>query len=99
MLDLKQYLEKKDFREKIVAERMDEKTIFSVFRMVIHAEYGERGRENIEPRLYKDQRLFVGFRSSLWASEIWLNRKNLIEKTNSLLGGEVIREIKVSMDA
>jgi hypothetical protein len=99
MLDLKQYLEKKNFQEKRLPGELDEKTIFSVFRMVIQSEYGDRGRESIEPRLYREQRLFVGFQSSLWASEIWLNRKNLMEKTNSMLGIEAIHEIKVSMDA
>ncbi len=98
MLDLKQYLEKKDFQAPKELKEIDEKTIFSVFNKVIHAEYGMRGEENIEPRFYKEKKLFVGFRSSLWASEIWLNRRNLTEKTNSMLGLEAIREIKVSMD-
>lgn len=98
MLDLRQYLEKKNFQAPKELKEIDEKTIFSVFNKVIHAEYGTRGEENIEPRFYKEKKLFVGFRSSLWASEIWLNRKNLTEKTNSMLGLEAIREIKVSMD-
>jgi hypothetical protein len=99
MLDLKQYLEKRDFQGKCPPGELDEKTIFSVFRMVIQSEYGDRGKESIEPRLYKERRLFVGFQSSLWASEIWLNRKSLIEKTNSMLGAQAILEIKVSLDA
>lgn len=98
MLNLRQYLEKKNFQAPRVLKEIDEKTIFSVFNMVIQGEYGTRGEENIEPRFYKEKKLFVGFRSSLWASEIWLNRKSLMEKTNTLLGLEAIREIKVSMD-
>lgn len=98
MLNLRQYLEKKNFQAPREPEEMDEKTIFSVFNKVVQSEYGGRGQENIEPRFYKERKLFVGFRSSLWASEIWLNRKNLMEKTNSMLGMDAIREIKVSMD-
>lgn len=98
MLDLKQYLEKKNFHAPRELKEIDEKTIFSVFNTIVYGEYGMRGQENIDPRFYKEKKLFLGFRSSLWASEIWLNRKNLIEKTNSMLGLEVIREIKVSMD-
>lgn len=98
MLDLKQYLEKKNFHAPRELKEIDEKTIFSVFNKVIQSEYGARGQENIEPRFYKEKKLFVGFRSSLWASEIWLNRKNLMEKTNSMLGLDAIEEIKVSMD-
>ncbi len=98
MLDLRKYLEKKDFQAVRSPEEIDEKTIFSVFNTVIQGEYGLRGKDNIEPRFYKGKKLFVGFQSSLWASEIWLNRKSLAEKTNSLIGLEVIREIKVSMD-
>lgn len=98
MLDLKQYLEKKDFQAPKNPEEIDEKTIFSIFNTVVQREYGARGKDNIEPRFYKGKKLFVGFRSSLWASEIWLNRKNLMEKTNSLIGVDIIQEIKVSMD-
>lgn len=98
MLDLKQYLAKKDFQAPKELKEIDEKTIFSVFNKVVHMEYGTRGGENIEPRFYKEKKLFVGFQSSLWASEIWLNRKNLAEKTNGLLGLDAIHEIKVSMD-
>lgn len=98
MLDLKQYLEKKNFQTPREVGELDDKTIFSVFNKVIQGEYGMRGQENIEPRFYKEKKLFVGFRSSLWASEIWLNRKGLMEKTNSMLGLEAVREIKVSMD-
>lgn len=98
MLDLKQYLEKKNFQAPKELKEIDEKTIFSVFNKVIQSEYGVRGQDNIEARFYKEKRLFVGFRSSLWASEIWLNRKNLLEKTNSMLGLDAVQEIKVSMD-
>lgn len=98
MLNLRQYLEKKNFQAQKELKEIDEKTIFSVFNKVVHAEYGTRGGENIEPRFYKEKKLFISFRSSLWASEIWLNRKNLAEKTNALLGLSAIQEIKVSMD-
>lgn len=99
MLDLQHYLQKKTFTptpEKEAA--LDDKTVFSVFQSVIESEYGIRGRSHIEPKFYKEKKLFVGFKSSLWASEVWLNREGLKEKTNTLLGFQGIQEIKVSMN-
>jgi hypothetical protein len=55
MLDLKQYLEKKNFHAPRELKEIDEKTIFSVFNTIVYGEYGMRGQENIEPRFYKEK--------------------------------------------
>lgn len=81
-----------------LAENLDEKTIFFIAKKVLVMEYGVRGGENIIPTLYKDKKLFLSSRSSLWGNEIWLERKSLREKMNILLGGEAIVEIKLGRD-
>lgn len=77
---------------------LDEKTVFYIAKKVLVEEYGLRGGENIIPTLYKEKKLFLSARSSLWGNEIWLERDRLREKMNILLGGEAIREIKIGRD-
>lgn len=103
MRNLSEYLQKKNFSPIVdegeeISREIDDKTVFSVFRMVVEGEYGARGKENIEPRFYQKKKLFVSFRSSLWASEVWLNREHLKKKLNETLGFQGIDEIKVSMN-
>ncbi len=81
-----------------LGENLDEKTIFFIAKKVLVAEYGIRGGENIIPVLYKEKKLFLSSRSSLWGNEIWLERQGLKDKMNSLLGGEAIVEIKIGRD-
>jgi len=61
-------------------------------------EYGIRGGENIIPTLYKEKKLFLSSRSSLWGNEIWLERDRLKEKINILLGSDAVGEIKLNRD-
>jgi hypothetical protein len=77
---------------------IDEKTIFFIAKKVLVAEYGIKGGENIIPTLYKEKKLFLTSRSSLWGNEIWLERQSLKEKMNTLLGKEEIVEIKLGRD-
>lgn len=81
-----------------LAENLDEKTVFCIANKVLVAEYGARGGENIIPTLYREKKLFLSARSSLWGNEIWLERDNLKEKMNTLLGSEAIKEIKLGRD-
>lgn len=75
---------------------VDEKTIFFVCRKVLIEEYGVRGGENIIPSFYQDKKLFLSPRSSLWGSEVWLSRKQIVAKINALLGCQAVSEIKIS---
>jgi hypothetical protein len=79
-----------------ITTELDEKTVFFICRKVILEEYGMKGGENIIPVLYKDKRLFLSPRSSLWGNEIALEREALRGKVNKLLGDEVVCEIVVS---
>ncbi len=74
---------------------LDDQSIFYVFKKIVAQEYGARGEQNIEARYYKDKKLFVASKSSLWMSELQLNRQYFIEKMNEELGTDAILEIKV----
>lgn len=77
---------------------LDEKTVFYIAKRILEEEYGLRGGENIIPALYKEKKLFLSSRSSLWGNEVWLERDRLREKMNALLGSEAIEEIKLGRD-
>lgn len=74
---------------------LDDQTVFYVFKKLIHREYGARGEQNIEARYYKDKKLFVAARNSLWMSELRLNRAHLVDALNQELGSEGVVELKV----
>lgn len=84
-------------RERDVAPKeIDEKTIFHIAKRILIEEYGARGGENIIPSFYKDKKLFLSPRSSLWASEIYLMQDHLAQRINEVLGSEEIKEIKIT---
>lgn len=74
---------------------LDDQTVFYVFKKLINKEYGTRGEQNIEARYYKDKKLFVAARNSLWMSELRLNRAHLVDALNQELGSEGVVELKV----
>lgn len=90
----KQQSSKKHVEEKV----LDEKTVFYIAKKVLVEEYGIRGGENIIPTFYKEKKLFLSSRNSLWGNEVWLERERLKEKMNLLLGSEAIKEIKLGRD-
>jgi len=77
-------------------KEIDEKTIFHIAKQVLVEEYGARGGENIIPNYYKDKKLFLAPRSSLWGSEIYLMREHIAQRINAILGSEEVKEIKIS---
>jgi predicted nucleic acid-binding Zn ribbon protein len=79
-----------------LSKEIDEKTIFHIAKRVLVEEYGIRGGENIVPTFYKDKKLFLSPRSSLWASEVLLMREKLIRHMNMMLGSDAVKEIKIT---
>lgn len=87
----------KDFlRKKNVFSRraIDDRTVFFVFNKIVREEFGTRGRENFIPDYFSRKKLFVKCGHPLWAAELALRRKELIEKLNAELGPGVLEEIK-----
>lgn len=93
MRTLKDLLPKKRLS---IPKEIDEKTIFHIAKRVVTEEYGARGGENIIPVFYKEKKLFLSPRSSLWASEILLQRTRLCARINDILGTEAVKEIKIT---
>ncbi len=93
MRTLKELLPQK--KNILPTQDIDEKTIFHILKKVIIEEYGIRGSENILPSRYKEKKLFLTFRSSLWANEVWVQRESLRQRINTILGSEAVKEIKV----
>jgi hypothetical protein len=74
---------------------IDQQSIFYVFQLVIKDEYGRQGIENIVPVFFKDRKIFIKA-AGAWASEIWLQRKQIVKKINQQLGGEEIVDLAMS---
>lgn len=94
MKTLKDLLPKQEVKR--APEVLDEKTIFHICRKVLLEEYGVRGSENIIPALYKEKRLFLSPRSSLWGNEISLEREAIRNKMNMIIGSEAVEGIMIS---
>lgn len=75
---------------------LDEKSVFYVFSLIIKEEYGKQGAENVTPVFYKDKKIFIKTSGSIWASEIWLNRKQIVAKVNRELGSNEILDLSMS---
>ncbi|EKE20262.1 MAG: hypothetical protein ACD_8C00029G0007 [uncultured bacterium] len=69
---------------------IDEKSVFYIFSLIIKEEYGLKGAQNIKPMFFRDKRIFIKISRSAWQSEIWLSKKELIEKINTQLGGNEV---------
>ena len=93
MKSLKNLLEKNFPGEKNT--RIDEKTIFFIFKEVIKKEFGEFGAEKFKADYFSGKTIFVKTQSSAWASELWANRERIIRKINEKTGSDLIEEIKI----
>jgi hypothetical protein len=83
------------YQERVSRVVLDDQTVFYIFRKIVSQEYGARGEQYIEPRYYKNKKLFVAVKNSLWMSELQLSRDHFIRLMNQELGEGAISEIKV----
>lgn len=93
MKDLKQLLKKKTVGAR---STLDEKSILFVFRQVVQSEYGKQGAQNIEPLYLRDKTIGIKAASSHWASELRLNKGQIVRKINERLGGEEIIDLAMA---
>ncbi len=94
MKDLQSLLNKR-FLDKKKSKYIDDKTIFHIFSKIIKEEYGNQGVKNIIPEYYNKNIIFITFKQSLWAQEIWLNKQKIISKVNDNIGNKILYDIKV----
>jgi hypothetical protein len=83
------------YQERVSKVILDDQTVFYIFRKIVSQEYGARGEQYIEPRYYKNKKLFVAVKNSLWMSELQLSRQHFMDAMNKELGDGAITEIKV----
>lgn len=95
MKSLKVLLDKKIGAKKITKNFvLDNKDIFYLFNRVIKEEFGNIGAAKLKPDYFGKKILHVQAGSPAWASELWLNKKEIIRKLNKDSGQEIITDIK-----
>ncbi len=82
-------------RKKETKITFSDKDVFYVFEKIIKLEFGLMGIAQFKADYFKDKKIFVKSQSSIWASELMLNRAQIIKKMNEELGDGAIREIKL----
>lgn len=85
----------KKFLEKKRKINWDEKSIFFAFEKIIKEEFGSRGVKNLKADYLKNKNLFIVCESSVWKSELNLNKEEIKNKLNKELGSVEILEIKI----
>lgn len=74
----------------------DEKTVFFLAERAIKKLYGDRGKTNLVPRMFRSERLYISCSGPLWANELWVGKDALLGLINTELGRDGVRDIKVS---
>lgn len=96
MKGFKTLLEKKDKAQKKSTKKyIDDKTIFHVFKQVIKEDYGLQGADNVVPEFYKERIIFISFKKSIWAQEVWMRREDIINRVNNYCNAQILKELKV----
>lgn len=83
------------YQERVSRVILDDQTVFYIFRKMVAQEYGVRGGQYIEARYYKNKKLFVAAKNSLWMSELQLSRQHFIDAINKEIGSDAVNEIKI----
>ncbi|MDQ1283836.1 MAG: hypothetical protein QG620_184 [Patescibacteria group bacterium] len=73
---------------------LDDQTVFYVFRKIIKEEFGNVGAGNLKADFFKNKTLFIKSESSVWLSELWMNREKVMRKMNKELGEDAVKNIK-----
>ena len=74
---------------------IDEKTIFFFAEKILRDEYGKRGMEMLRLARFRDGKLSLRAKSSLWADEARNFRSELLRRLARDLGDGVVKEVKV----
>ncbi|HOW60506.1 MAG TPA: DciA family protein [Candidatus Moranbacteria bacterium] len=83
-------------KKELVRKKIDQKTIFYIFEMIIKEEYGKQGVKNIKPNFFGDKKIFIKSANSFWSDEISEQKKDIIKKINEQLGENEVADIIVS---
>ena len=83
-------------KEKKPVARLENKDIFYLFERIIKQEYGNRGVKSLKPGYFSKGKIFVKSDSSIFSSELLLNKNEIIRKLNQEIGNEEIVDIRVN---
>jgi len=83
-------------KEKKPSARLEDKDIFYLFERTIKQEYGNQGAKNLKARYYKNGKLYIKSDSSIFSSELLLNKNEIIRKLNQELENDEIIDIKIN---
>lgn len=83
-------------RKELFRKKIDRKTIFYIFEIIIKEEYGKQGVKNIKPNFFEDKKIFIKSANPFWANEVLEQKNNLIKKINEQLGDNEIADMIVS---
>jgi hypothetical protein len=95
MRSLKEFMEKRGVGYPQSPLRVDDKTIFHLFRKIVREEYGARGATELTPATFSEGVLSVKANNPLYSSELWMRREAVIERINTALEGEGVKEIRL----
>ncbi len=79
----------------IEVAKLDDKTVFFIFRKLIREEYGSRGAAELEPVAFVDGVLSIKANNPLYSSELWVRRETMREKMNTALEQDVVCELRL----
>jgi hypothetical protein len=75
---------------------LSDKDFFYLFERIIRQEYGNQGAKTLKPVYVKNGKIFVKSDSSLFSSELLLNKKTIIQKINKEIGSEEVTDLKIN---
>lgn len=81
-------------RKQVRPLALDDQAVFFVFRKVIEEEFGQVGMEKFTPDYFSGKTIFIKSASSVWASELFMNKNKIIRKMNAELGKGSIENLK-----
>jgi len=73
----------------------DKDAVFYIFKEVAQEYFGKIGLEKLTPDYFSNGSLFVRAQNSVWSSELWMSREEIIRKINKKLGENFVKEIKM----
>lgn len=77
------------------AAKLDDKTVFFLFRKIIREEYGNRGVNELSPVSFSEGILSIKASNPLYSNELWMRRETLIDRMNRELGEAGILEVRL----
>ena len=83
------------YQDRMAKVVLDDQTVFYIFRKIVSEEFGVRGERYIEPRYFKNKKLIVAAKNSLWMNELQLSRDHFMKAMNRELGDNAVIDIKV----